>query len=185
VLWAFKGDIIRDTSFAYTDGDKAIWYPSLYGISSVIDSMALFLDSKKPNCVILIGSCGLNREIARKTLVIPRGATRETGVIRGNADEAMVRIASQIAQRNDFDTVITDKHVSKFSILRGLAETSGESEDLETASVYYLANSYGVPAVALLGVSDYRSGGYTVYVDYEEQLKDDVFALASRVIQEF
>jgi purine-nucleoside phosphorylase len=75
-------------------------------------------------------------------------------------------------------------HVSKFSILRGLAETVGESEDLETASVYYLANSYGVPAVALLGVSDYKSGGYTFYVDHEEQLKDDVFALASSVIKE-
>jgi len=179
------GDIVRDASFAYTDGGKVVWYSSLYGISSVIDFMTLFLDSKNPNCVILIGSCGLGREISRKTLVIPRSATQETKVIRGTADEAMIRVASQIAQRNDFEVVVTDKHVSKFSILRGLAETDGESEDLETASVYYLANSYGVPAVALLGVSDYKSGGYTVYVDYEEQLKDDVFALASAVIQGF
>lgn len=178
------GDIVRDASFAYTDGSKVLWYSSLYGISSVIDFMTLFLDSKKPNFVILIGSCGLSREIARKTLVIARSATQETEVIGGTADEAMIRVASQVAQRSDFDVVVTDKHVSKFSILKGLAETSGESEDLETASVYYLANSYGVPVVALLGVSDYKSGGYTFYVDYEEQLKDDVFALASTVIQE-
>jgi len=145
------------------------------------------MGAKKPgqaDDIVLRFSEPWNKEIARKTLVIPRSATQETGVIGGTADEAIVWTASQMAQRNDFDTVITDRHVSKFSILRGLAETDGESEDLETASVYYLANSYGVPAVALLGVSDYKSGGYTVYVEYEEQLKDDVFALTDRVVQE-
>jgi len=181
----FICDIMADSSFAYNDDGKVIWYSSIYGLTSALDFMALFLDSKHPNCVILIGSCGLDRKISRKTAVIPRIASQEMLDLRGIADEALMNIATKVAESSGLDVVVTDKHVSKFSFVRSPGEERGESEDLEAASVYNMANSYGVPVVAILGVSDYRSDGYIYYVEYEEELKDDVFAIASKTLRGF
>jgi len=180
----FICDVVADTAFAYDDDGRVVWYSSIYGLTSAIDLMTIFLDSKNPDYIVLIGSCGLDREISKKTVVIPRTASQEMQDIRGTADEVMTRTAIQIAERNGLDVVVTDRHVSKFSLVRSLGKASGESEDLEAASVYYMANSYRVPVVGILGVSDYKCDNYIYYVEYEEELKDDVFALASRTLRE-
>ncbi len=46
---------------------------------------------------------------------------------------------------------------------------------METAIVYYLANKFLIPAIAILGVSDYKVGDKIEFVYYEEELKDKMF----------
>jgi hypothetical protein len=180
----FICDIFRCQGFAFRYHDKIVWYSVTYGTSRTLDILSSFLYTKNPKYIILLGSCHLNSPIEDKTIVIPVRATLEALDIEGIADNTLKEVALSIAEKRRFNVILSNNHLTKLSLTYDIVQRNAESIDMETAIVYHLANKFHIPAIAILGVSDYKVENKVEFVIYEEELKDEIFEIGLELIRE-
>ncbi|BAA79228.2 hypothetical protein APE_0275b.1 [Aeropyrum pernix K1] len=97
--------------------------------------------------------------------------------IEGIADNTSKKAALNIAEKHGFNVILPDNHLTKLSLTYDIIKRDAESIDMETAIVYHLANKFHIPAIAILGVSDYKAKNKVEFVTYEEELKDEIFEI--------
>ncbi len=132
----------------------------------------------------MLGSCYLSSPIEGKTVVIPIRATLEALDIEGVADNTLKEVALSIAEKHGFNVILSNNRLSKLSLTYDIVKKNVESIDMETAIVYHLANKFYIPAIAILEVSDYKVGNKVEFINYEEELKDEIFEIELELIQE-
>ena len=171
-------DVWRGQSFSFSLNNRVVWYSVIYGVSRTLDVLDGFLCAKKPRYIILFGSCYLGFPIKNRSVVVPIEAHQEAVGIGGRADDLLVETAIEVIRDSGFTIHIRKNHLSTLSFVTKIGREEAESVDMETATVYYLANKHNIPSVAILGVSDYKYEEKIRFVEYEEELKDDIFKMA-------
>ena len=162
---------------------KSLLYSVLFGPSAAgtLTHLAGILNFKR---IILIGSCGALPP-AKEPIVLPNSAKREEGVsdwylpkgIIPEADQDLLKTAKQFFLKNkigaDVGPVVTISHMlmeSKKEIM-AWKNVNLLGIDMETATVYSIANYFKIPVLAILVKAEYLMSAQVNQVSKNERMR--------------